>query len=276
MNINDVPLFDCLTHPMPNGNWMHTAYDGKNSIQVLLESMERANVKWALAVGMGTDIGGYKEATYADFVRSHSEKLFPIAYLDVMAVKDYSTASLSAYFKSLKKAGYVGIKMHPRLGKFSLCDEFLVTAIRLAVDHKLCPMLCTYCWENSPRAHLSHPYAMMDLLNKLDNVPIILVHAGGVHLLQYIEIARAFSNVLLDLSLTLCKYEGSSIDQDIRFAFSLFDRRICVGSDGPEYSAEKMRARFNLFTEGLSEDKVNNVGYLNLQKFIHNLSGISF
>ena len=34
--------------------------------------------------------------------------------------------------------------------------------------------------------------------------------------------------------MTMQKYRGSSIEQDIKFLFRTFDERICIGSDHPE------------------------------------------
>jgi len=74
--------------------------------------------------------------------------------------------------------------------------------------------------------------------------------------------------VLLDLSFTLCKYEGSSIDLDIRYLFEKFDRRICIGSDSPEFDLSKLRQRFNQLTEGLDIVKKKNIGFQNLQAYV--------
>jgi predicted TIM-barrel fold metal-dependent hydrolase len=72
----------------------------------------------------------------------------------------------------------------------------------------------------------------------------------------------------MDLSMTMMKYEGSSIDQDIRFLFRSFDRRIAIGTDYPEYSLERVRARFEYFSEGLPQEKKENVAHRNLSRFL--------
>ena len=67
--------------------------------------------------------------------------------------------------------------------------------------------------------------------------------------------------------MTMIKYEGSSIDDDIKFLFKNFDERICVGSDHPEYSHEKFRERFNFFSKGLTLKKKENIAFKNLERF---------
>ena len=64
---------------------------------------------------------------------------------------------------------------------------------------------------------------------------LVLLHGGSVDLLRYMEFCRANDHLMLDVSLTLMKYRGSSLDDDLRFVFSSFDRRTCIGSDYPWY-----------------------------------------
>ena len=62
---------------------------------------------------------------------------------------------------------------------------------------------------------------------------MVLLHGGDVQLLRYAELVRFNANLILDLSLTIMKYAGSSLDADLSFLFREFDRRICIGSDHP-------------------------------------------
>ena len=66
----------------------------------------------------------------------------------------------------------------------------------------------------------------------------------------------------------MMKYPDSSIDHDIQFLFRLFDRRICIGTDHPWYTHEQVRQRFETFGQGVSEEKLRNIGYGNLMKFL--------
>lgn len=266
--MTNVPIFDSLTHPMPNGNWLHEKYTGLNTIESLSNQMKQAHVKWALAVGMGRTIGTYQESTYPHYIYDHTDNVFPVAYIDYPAIAEKTLTQLDTYFKELVSLGYVGIKLHPRFGRFSFSDESVPTFIKIAADNELAVLLCTYCWENTPKQESNDPFSMMKMLSKLDSAPVILLHAGGVLLMQYIEIARAFNNVLLDLSLTISKYKGSSLDMDIRFAFNQFDRRICIGSDGPEYLPQTLRDRFEYFSTDVEKSKLKNIAYKNLFSFL--------
>jgi predicted TIM-barrel fold metal-dependent hydrolase len=111
-------------------------------------------------------------------------------------------------------------------------------------------------------------YSLVRLLKRCPKARVVLVHGGDVRLLEYAELVRHNSNLLLDLSLTMMKYAGSSIDADIGFLFRRFDRRICVGTDFPEYSHSALRGRFDHFSSGVAQDKLENIGFRNLQGFL--------
>lgn len=264
--MNSVPIFDSLTHPMPNGNWLTPKYDGQNSVQFLLSAMEVNNIQWALAVGMGSKVGGYQEDNYASFIRSQSAKLFPVAFVDFEALE--SGISVGEYLRRLKRLGYVGIKIHPRLASINLSNAFLVDLIKEANQLGLVVLLCTYFWSKDKKLCSYNPEQLLTLLCEVPDEKIVLLHGGAAKLLEVAEIARQFQGALLDLSFTICKYEGSSIDLDIRYLLEKLDRRVCVGSDSPEIGLSKLRERFELLTEGLDEAKKINIGFRNLQTHI--------
>lgn len=264
--MNDIPIFDSLTHPMPSGGWLNEKYDGRNSVRQLLAQMKSSNIKWALAVGMGEKIGGYKEKTYASFIRTYSDNLLPIAFVNFEVLNAGTT--VTEYLHRLKSLGYVGIKIHPRFSSINYSNAFLVSIIKEANQLGLVILLCTYFWSKDNNMCLNGPEQLHKLLCNVPDEKVILLHGGAVRLLEIAEISRQFQNVLLDLSFTLCKYEGSSVDLDIRYLFEKFDRRICIGSDSPEFDLSKLRERFNQLTEGLDIVKKTNIGCQNLQTYI--------
>jgi len=68
--------------------------------------------------------------------------------------------------------------------------------------------------------------------------------------------------------LTIMKYAGSSLDADLSFLFREFDRRICIGSDHPEYSHQDLRTRFEGFASAIARDKAENIAFRNIMAFI--------
>lgn len=134
-------IFDSLTHPMPDGTWIsgHGIYD--NNINKLMNEMVQYNIKWALAVGMGGEIGGYELETYSDYIRSNSNNLYPVAFLDPKAVGE---GGIKKFITRVKRSGYIGIKIHPRFANLSYSDGLLHTSILEANNQGIVPLLCSY------------------------------------------------------------------------------------------------------------------------------------
>lgn len=259
--MNSIPIFDSLTHPTIDGDWILPKYPQKSKIDVLLEEMKKYNIIKALAVGMQT-IGKYSENEYVDFILSKTDKLIPIAFFNINEFRTINQVVVK--LDHLKKIGYRGIKLHPRIGQFNLTNELLPEVINYASKIELPTLLCTYFYDNKIGSFLNNTTNLISLLEKTSDAKIILLHGGTVKLLEYMEIARAFQNIILDISLTMNKYEGSSIDQDIHFLFKKFDRRICLGTDHPEFSYSKLRERFNFFAKGVEVEKLRNIAYQNI------------
>ena len=95
------------------------------------------------------------------------------------------------------------------------------------------------------------------------------MHGGTHEVLRFSELVRFNKNLLLDLSLTICKYRGSSLDMDIKYLFNQFDQRICIGTDYPEFSHVEVRNRFEHFSKGLTKIKKENIAFKNLENFFN-------
>jgi predicted TIM-barrel fold metal-dependent hydrolase len=250
---------------MPDGSWFVPRYSGSNTIDNLLKEMVEYNIRWAFTIGMRQGGWGYDVDTFSKFVKSRSKYLYPIAFFDFLTIKTRS--DIEPYLKALKNKDYVGIKIHPRFAGVTLENRYLPHIIKTACRLNLVVMICTYFYANSEDCHKNSMPTLIQLLSRLEGEKVILLHSGTVHLLEMMEVARAFANVLLDLSFTISEYEGSSLDLDIKFMFQKFDRRICVGSDSPSISLKRLRERFEFFAEGIDREKLENIGYRNILNF---------
>lgn len=259
------PIFDSLTHPTLDGNWILPKWPDCATITDLKAQMQASNVCGAFAVGM-EGIGGYDEDVFLKMIREEKDiNLFPIAFFS------FTQSSKEQYEKRLqeiKDKGYIGIKLHPRIGHFTLDNPFLPFVIDKANELGLVVLLCTYFYSNEVSMMSNNIEMLADTLMKVHKESkVILLHGGVVRLLEVMELVRAFPNTLLDLSLTLCKYAGSSLDMDIQFLFQSFDRRVCIGSDYPEIKLSNIRDRFEHFAENTTTDKAENIAYKNIINF---------
>jgi predicted TIM-barrel fold metal-dependent hydrolase len=260
--MSDLPLFDSLTHPTLNGTWIGSS-SGNNTLRRLEEQMAANDVRWALAVGM-KGIGGYSLSAYADYIRTASRKIFPIAYYDFMP--EDSGAEISRKLDDIVRCGYVGIKLHPRFSGINLRERALLEVMRETAARKLLVLVCTYLY-GGPVFNSWRDFAPL-LAGIPDTCRVILLHGGDVNLLAMMEMTREYPNILLDLSFTLCRYEGSSVDLDIRYLLRFYDRRICVGSDSPQFGLEQLRRRFNELSTGVDREKCMNAAHRNLLSFV--------
>jgi len=255
-----IPIIDTLAHPTLSSTWLKEKLN--SSFNDLIVSMEKASFSKALAVG----IWGIENYSHKKFIEACFEFdcLIPIAGLDTQ------TINIEREIELIKRLGFRGIKIHPRFSKMHYIHNQLDKIFEVAGKNNLVVMYCTYSHCSAPNYPEVDPfYALAKTINKCPDTRLVLVHGGDVSILKYAELARHNPNILLDLSLTMMKYEGSSIDNDIKFLFNYFDRKITIGTDFPEYSHQAVRKRFELFSKGIEYEKILNIAYKNVEDLFY-------
>ncbi len=253
-------LFDANAHPTVSGGWSGKALDSR--FERLSQELTRNGYRGACAVGIW-DTEDYAHMAFMEGCRRHPE-LVPIA-----GYFPSGGFGISRDLSEIKKMGFKGIKLHPRNPLIRLNDTRLVKTFQAAAKLDLPVFLCTYFWAAAKNHPATDP--LLDIAALLRSAPgakAVLVHGGGVELMRYAELARFNPQVLLDLSMTFMKYRGSSLDLDIRFLFEHFDRRICVGTDFPEYTHGEVRERFAEVSRGIPAEKLENIAFRNIEVFL--------
>ncbi|MAY62247.1 MAG: hypothetical protein CML29_08545 [Rhizobiales bacterium] len=251
-------LFDSLSHPTLTGQWF--ARDLDATWPTLVKGMREGGFSRACAVGLA-GVEGYEHEAFVEACRPHPE-LVPIAGID-------PRGDLASELRRVKDLGFAGIKLHPRLSGFTLGDDCLADAFRAAREVDLPVFLCTYCHGPVERAPLEDPlYGLARALRAVPDVRLLLLHGGDVELMRYMQLVRHSPNILIDLSFTMMKYPGSSLDLDLAYLMRGFNRRTCFGVDHPEYTHADVRARFDELSAGLSAEERENVGFRNLARFL--------
>jgi predicted TIM-barrel fold metal-dependent hydrolase len=256
--VSGIPIFDALAHPTLDGRWIRAHDDA--SFETLQQQMASSSVKWACAIGMD-GIGGYSHESFFAECQKY-DNLFPVAGFNPLE------GNIDKTLERLKKIGFYGIKIHPRYSKAALTDERMDRTLKACARIGLPVFLCTFFYEKSLNMIENNFLNLVKLVNNNVDTRIVLVHGGAVEVMKYMELVRFNTNLLLDLSMTMIKYEGSSLDLDIQYLFNYFDRRICIGTDHPEYSPEELEKRFVYFSRGISDEKRRNIAYLNISKFL--------
>ncbi len=262
-----IPIWDTLSHPTIDGNWLNVRYDGQSFIDDIITQMRDNNIKGAFAVGL-KDVGKYDENYYLDLIKSRGQSLFrPIAFFDFVNLNQVEIANK---LTEIKKKGYCGIKLHPRIGNFLITDERLPYIIDKANELDLLVLLCTFFYSNHQSMLSNNIERLGDLLMKIKpESDIILLHGGLTRVLETMEMVRFFPNAVLDLSLTFCKYAGTHLDSDFEYIFKWFDRRTTIGTDSPEISFKQLRERFDYFASKTTVEKAENIAYKNIEVILN-------
>lgn len=254
-------FFDSLAHITPDGTWLGTNRHDARQARLMQELSRCAPARACLVA-----IAGFIEnKTVLRAAREHPDQLVPIGSFNPVACAD--DAEIRGQVTRLVAEGFSGLKLHPRLNGYDPLDPKVGLAIRAAGERGLIVFLDTL-FRQADWGTRWAPDVVDALAAQCPSTSIIALHGGGSALLPMSEVVAAHANLVLDLSFTLFRYAGSSIDDDLRFLLRTFDRRMIVGSDFPEYLPCDTCARIEELSVGLDPVKRENVLSANLAKLI--------
>jgi predicted TIM-barrel fold metal-dependent hydrolase len=243
--------FDSLVHVTRDGRWIDGRHDA--SYARLVTELDGARVRRACLVGLA----GIVDNEYVlQCARSSSGRLVPVAGVDPTGDSDVT---------ALARAGFAGIKQHPRLNGFDPLDVRAVAVIRAAAANGLVVFLDTL-FRQRQHATRSAADTIDAIAHACPDARIVLLHGGGASLLEVAEVVRVCPGLVLDLSFTLLQYEGTSVDADLRWVMERLDQRVVLGSDMPEYTPAVAFARAERLAAGLAPEKWANISHRNLER----------
>jgi hypothetical protein len=260
-------IFDSLVHSGLNPIW-----PSKPDTDLRISSVIRS-------IESNTRLSGACIQTSPWYDCGYSPELFYQTVSNPTLDKEYypvfSISSLVSFQLALTEIhlaleiGYKVFKIHPRFADSSY--QVLYRVIDYLLSRRCFVQLCTYQYRQiSSKQQRNNCYLLPHLIHSCCELAnryrsyICLMHGFGTQILEAHNYVRHNPYLLLDLSMTILKYKGSSLDLDLHYLFNSFDQRICVGSDYPEWDFAKLIQRFDLLSTELDPNKVNNVGYLNL------------
>ena len=252
------PRFDSLVHATRDGRWASGRHDA--SYARLVAELDRASVDRACLVGLP---GVVDDEYVLECAARSGGRLVPVAGVNPIEFSRTDTAA--AGIRACARAGFSGIKLHPRLNGYDPLDERALAAIRAAGSERMIVLLDTLFRNRSlptrPAADTIDAVA-----HACPSTSIVLLHGGGPALLEIVDVVRAYPALVLDLSFTLLHYRGSSLDLDLRWTLEHFDRRIVIGSDMPEFTPADAFDRAAQLAEGLPAEKWANIAHANLDR----------
>jgi len=260
-----VTRFDSLVHVTRDGRWINGRDDA--SAGRLAAELDRAGVSRACLVGLA----GIVDNPYIlECTRASNGRLVPIAGVDPSRCQD--DAAIIEEVARAADDGFAGIKLHPRLNGYDPVGAHCLRAIRAASEHGLIVFLDTLFRQQS-RATGDAADIIDRIACECDGASIVLLHGGGAALLEIAEIVRLHATLTLDLSFTLLRYAGSSLDADIRWVMGRLDQRIVIGSDMPEYTPAEAFERAGQLGAGLAPEKWANMAFRNLERLFPGTAG---
>jgi predicted TIM-barrel fold metal-dependent hydrolase len=250
--------FDSLVHVTEDGRWLNGRADA--GLNRLIDELDRANVGRACLVGLA---GVVENAFVLECARTSAGRLVPVAGFDPNRCLDASSAGRDV--ASLARDGFSGIKLHPRLNGFDPLDARCLAAIAEAANHGLIVFIDTL-FRQLNRATIHAADTIDSLANACRGAHLVLLHGGGPALLEVAEVVRLHPSLVLDLSFTLLKYAGTSLDADLGWVMRTLDERVVIGSDMPEFTPAEAFARAEQLTVGMPATKWANVAHHNLER----------
>ena len=252
--------FDSLVHVTPDGSWPNGRCDA--SWSRLITELDRGGVAHACLVGLPGMVSN--DHVLECSRRSHG-RLVPIAGVDPTQYHD--RALLEGALDDIARAGFLGVKLHPRLNGYDPLDPRCLSAVGESSERGLVVFLDTLFRQ--PGRPVAHAADVVDqIVSANPDARVVLLHGGGAALLEVAEVVRSHAGLVLDLSFTLVRYANSSIDADIRWLMQTLDRRIVIGSDMPEITPFDAFARAEWMADGLAREKWDNISYGNLARLL--------
>ena len=253
-------IFDGLTHP--NFSDKHKLYNEVNKLS------KNFNVKGALAVPLPSQVDNVDN--YIDTCKEF-DFFYPIGLFDPF---DLSIERQVSNFKNKK---CYGIKVHPRFSEWNWSKDEGIDTLKILFEncskYQLPILFCTYFPSKQELTPFVDPmYKLGSLISEFPKLKIILLHGGGVKILDYLEYFKNWDQVLIDFSYTILKYDGSSVDQDLTYSFKNLDKKISFGSDLPYCTYEMLISKIKLLVESssleITDSKIQNIMHDNIIKFL--------
>jgi predicted TIM-barrel fold metal-dependent hydrolase len=225
-------IVDSLTHITPDGCWFSTTADA--SEKMLLSQMDENRIEKSVVVGLA---GHISNQFVLSACQRHSDRLLPVASFNPIQYAETKTVAKEAR-KQLDRQGFIGLKLHPRLNQYDPLDPHVLSLLDEIAGWKtpLPIWLCTYFYYQGAALRKPAVDTIFELVSRYPTIPFMLAHAGGPDILRLAYVVRHCPNAFLDLSFTLSRYLGSSVETDIRYLINTFEKRLIFGSDFPEIS----------------------------------------
>ena len=217
-------IIDAHVHIHSDPKGFGEAYDA--SLDTLINLLNESDIDKAILLPIYPLVSN---TFIAEACRKYPDKLIGFASVNPLSEKK----SIEQLEEDVFQYKLKGLKLHPRLQNFSLNDPHLIPLLQKAADMDLPVIIDTF--PNGAGLEKSFPLQIDGIADTVPRTKIIMAHFGGYRLWDALFVAKAHSNIYVDLSYTLLYFQGSSLEKDLGFAIKKLGSNRCVyGSDHPE------------------------------------------
>lgn len=163
---------------------------------------------------------------------------------------DFRSDAASDHIKAAKMLGFSFIKFHSYVQKISETDyDSIIEICQMAENLDM-----GICIDTSYGTNALYDYDNLKLAARLSQhisrTPIILLHSGGLRVMEASLIADLCPNIYMETSLSLDYYSDSSLQQDFAFAYKkLNSERVLYASDYPYQKCDDALKTFINFSQ---------------------------
>jgi predicted TIM-barrel fold metal-dependent hydrolase len=256
-------IVDANVHLTEDSKWFATSLTADS--RTLLGQMDKAGVDKALLV----PFHGFTSNQFViNTTKQHPDRFISACSVNPMT---QSTAVLQNELKDLQEKGVKICKLHNRLHKYEpgAAEVYRFLEMNEKLDQPMIISICGIIYDKNINPSLPPVHHFQKLTSSFPDTIFIIVHAAGTSALSLYEAVKDNPNVYLDLSFTISKYKGSSVDLDLKYLIENFDRKLIWGSDFPEFTVKKALTDFHSLASAVSDDKKRNILSTNILRLLN-------
>lgn len=171
--------------------------------------------------------------------------------------------------KAVRELEFCGLKLHPRLQRFSITTENTKRLVQKAGELNI-PVLIDAFPDGTHLMQGFDALAYADLAKSCPNTKIIIAHMGGHHVIDFVMLAKRIPNLFFDISYAFLYYRGSSVIKDMIYGMrNMKFNRIFYGSDYPDRDLDtSLKQSIEIFGRyGVSETDMDKILFQNASLF---------
>lgn len=194
-----------------------------------------------------------------------------LTHISLTALIDFRREDIEDYLDLIVQQGGMAIMVNSYLQKIEEADFDLVLAVCRHAEQKGLAI----CIDGSYGTSKMFTYDNMKLAcyigDHIHNTPIVIIHSGGLRVMQAMLLALDKSNIWLETSFSLSYYLGSSLETDFAFVYKKMNcERVIFGSDIPYLNSDVAISVHDDFFQkyGFSDQQVERILYNNAMELM--------